>query len=176
MRELIQQIKRWAEARNLIRGSTPQKQMLKLMEEFGELCSGVAKNKPDVIKDSIGDCFVVLVILNEQKKAVSSLDWEVACNTDSWGGSVENGLIYLAKHISALNFDSEPKNYNSLETFNEKLGEFINDFKLAVSYLTYIAYLSELDFKDCVQHAYDEVKDRKGRMIDGFFVKEADLK
>lgn len=68
MEELIKKIENWAEERNLIKGSTPQKQFIKLMEEFGELCSGVAKNKPDLIKDSIGDCFVVTVILKCQFK------------------------------------------------------------------------------------------------------------
>ena len=64
--QLIKNIENWAEARNLIEGSTPKKQFIKLMEEFGELCSGVSKNKIDVVKDSIGDCFVVMVILNKQ--------------------------------------------------------------------------------------------------------------
>lgn len=174
MQKLIQQIEQWAEERNLIKGSTPQKQMLKLMEEFGELCGGVAKNKPELIKDSIGDCFVVLVILNRQVKAIS-LAWDVDCNRDSWGGNVESSLIYFAKHISALDFDPELENYNSLERFNEYLGEFINDFKGAVSSLTYIADLLGLNFKGCVQHAYNQIKDRKGKMIDGVFVKEEDL-
>ena len=33
----------------------------------------------------------------------------------------------------------------------------------------------DLDIHDCVQAAWDEIKDRKGRMIDGVFVKEGDL-
>ncbi len=33
-----------------------------------------------------------------------------------------------------------------------------------------------LDFERCVQIAYDDIKDRKGKMIDGVFVKESDLK
>lgn len=37
-KELIGKIEQWAEDRNLILGSTPQKQFIKLMEEFGELC------------------------------------------------------------------------------------------------------------------------------------------
>ncbi|OOF48917.1 hypothetical protein BKK52_04950 [Rodentibacter trehalosifermentans] len=175
MIELIKNIEQWAEDRNLINGSTPQKQMLKLMEEFGELCGGILKNKPEVIKDSIGDCFVVLVILNKQMKVIYSFDWEVACNNESWGGNPENSLIFLAKHISELNFDPEPKNYNSLERFNECLGDFVDSFKSAVSTLTYITFCFDLDFKDCIQHAYDQIKDRKGKMIDGVFVKEGDL-
>lgn len=32
-----------------------------------------------------------------------------------------------------------------------------------------------LDFEECLASAYEEIKDRKGRVIDGVFVKEADL-
>ncbi|AAB09197.1 hypothetical protein [Haemophilus phage HP1] len=74
LQQLIKNIEQWAEDRNLVEDSTPQKQFIKLMEEFGELCSGVAKNKPDVIKDSIGDCFVVMVILAKQNHIDSVLE------------------------------------------------------------------------------------------------------
>src|SRR5699024_1238484 len=30
--------------------------------------------------------------------------------------------------------------------------------------------------EECIDIAYDEIKDRKGRMVDGVFVKESDLK
>lgn len=33
-----------------------------------------------------------------------------------------------------------------------------------------------LSLTECVEHAYNEIKDRKGKMIDGIFVKEEDLK
>ena len=65
-KELIEKIEQWAEDRNLILGSTPQKQFIKLMEEFGELCAGIARNDKEKIKDSIGDCFVVVVVLSKQ--------------------------------------------------------------------------------------------------------------
>lgn len=41
--------------------------------------------------------------------------------------------------------------------------------------LMIISLFEGLRFKDCVQHAYDQIKDRKGKMIDGVFVKEEDL-
>ena len=100
MIETIRKIEEWAEARNLVNGSTPQAQMLKLMEEAGELAGGIAKNKPDVIVDSVGDVVVVLTILCAQ------------------------------------------------------LG---------------------IDMKECVELAYGEIKDRKGEMRNGVFVKEEDL-
>lgn len=93
-------ITEWAHARNLIDGSDSFRQLAKLTEEMGELAGGIAKQRPDVIADSIGDCAVVLTIL-----------------------AAQNGL-----------------------TIN-----------------------------DCIQQAYDEIKDRKGRMIDGVFIKEGDL-
>jgi NTP pyrophosphatase (non-canonical NTP hydrolase) len=32
-----------------------------------------------------------------------------------------------------------------------------------------------LSMEDCLEVAYDDIKDRKGKMIDGVFVKEGDL-
>ena len=95
--ELVALIQKWAWDRSLIGGSTPNAQMLKLMEEVGELAGGVCKDKADVIKDSIGDAFVVLTIIAAQ------MGWSI---------------------------------------------------------------------EECVQAAYNEIKDRKGKMVDGVFVKE----
>lgn len=97
--ELTSKIKQWAIDRNL-HTANPDKQMLKLFEELGELAEGMAKDKPEQISDSIGDVYVVLTILSLQ----------------------------LGIHI-----------------------------------------------EDCIAEAYDEIKDRRGKMIDGVFVKEADL-
>lgn len=98
--ELTARIEEWAKERNL-HTADPAKQMLKLGEEFGELCQGMAKNKQEQVKDSLGDIYVVLIILSLQ------------------------------------------------------LG---------------------LNFWECVDGAYNEIKDRRGKMVNGVFVKESDLK
>lgn len=98
MKELEKKVVKWAEDRNLIKGSNPEAQMLKLMEEVGELASDIAKRRD--VKDSIGDSLVVLTLIARQ--------------------------------------------------FNTNLEE-------------------------CYNLAYEEIKDRKGRMINGTFVKEEDL-
>lgn len=41
--------------------------------------------------------------------------------------------------------------------------------------LVNIAERNNLTVEFCLAHAYEDIKDRKGRMIDGMFVKEADL-
>ena len=38
-----------------------------------------------------------------------------------------------------------------------------------------LARLCGHDFKGCCEHAYGEIKDRKGRMVNGAFIKESDL-
>lgn len=62
----FEKIEQWAEARDLIEGSTPEKQFIKLVEETGELAVGINKDDLVLIQDSIGDITVVLTILAAQ--------------------------------------------------------------------------------------------------------------
>lgn len=39
--------------------------------------------------------------------------------------------------------------------------------------LTMIAHMNKWSLSDCYHHAYNEIKDRKGKIVDGIFVKEA---
>lgn len=150
-KELIRKIEQWAEDRNLILGSTPQKQFIKLMEEFGELCGGISRNNHEIIKDAIGDCFVVLTIINKQVGNKSE-----KMDVFTFGDYEER----FAEHILNL------YEYADLG-FESPLS--------VVSSLQCIAKKNELIFRDCIQHAYEQIKDRKGKMIDGVFVKEEDL-
>lgn len=162
--QLIKNIENWAEARNLIEGSTPKKQFIKLMEEFGELCSGVSKNKIDVVKDSIGDCFVVMVILAAQRKKDEMLpSAEITDQYRYFNVDIESRLIESLSSLNRLSYElSSPENISAL-------------FGLFFIELVEVARYFDLDIHDCVQSAWDEIKDRKGRMIDGVFVKEGDL-
>ena len=38
-----------------------------------------------------------------------------------------------------------------------------------------IAERNNLSLTECLEVAYNDIKDRKGKMVDGVFVKEADL-
>ena len=94
----IDNVVQWHRDRNLIDGSTDKDQVLKLMQELGELSDSVCKGKD--IKDDIGDMLVVMLNI-----------------------ATRNGVT-----------------------------------------------LSE-----CLARACDDIKDRKGKMVDGIFVKEEDL-
>jgi NTP pyrophosphatase (non-canonical NTP hydrolase) len=38
-----------------------------------------------------------------------------------------------------------------------------------------IGKMLDLDFEDCLEQAWNDIKDRKGKLINGVFVKESDL-
>lgn len=59
-------IRSWAHNRGLIENGNPQGQMLKLMEETGELAHALARKQHEGICDAIGDTVVVLTILAAQ--------------------------------------------------------------------------------------------------------------
>ena len=65
MNEVTQKISAWHKARKITINGNSNTQTIKLGEEFGELCSGIVRGNKDLIKDSIGDMFVVLVAIAE---------------------------------------------------------------------------------------------------------------
>jgi NTP pyrophosphatase (non-canonical NTP hydrolase) len=92
---LIADTEQWHEDRNLIEGATDKDQVLKLLQELGELSDSVCKGED--IKDDIGDMLVI--------------------------------MINICKR---------------------------NNITLA----------------ECLYTAYNDIKDRRGKMVDGIFVKE----
>jgi len=95
--ELVELIEKWHEDRNLIDGATDKDQVLKLIQEMGELSDNVCKGND--IRDDLGDMMVVMI--NIMKR-------------------------------------------------------------------------NNITMEECLSVAYDDIKDRKGRMVDGIFVKEGD--
>ena len=93
--ELIQNVKGWAEDKNILKAENAPKQLMKVMEELGETAGAIAKNKKtDEIQDGIGDTFVTLIILSYQMGLDPS-----ACLEATWNeikdrkGKTENGVF-----------------------------------------------------------------------------------
>ena len=64
MDQLIGLVSQWHRDRNLIKGSTDKDQVLKLLQELGELSDSVCKGKD--IRDDIGDMLVVMINIVER--------------------------------------------------------------------------------------------------------------
>lgn len=60
--QLELEILRWAEARGIIPNSTTERQLLKTVEELGELISATVKDKKEEQIDAFGDVLVTLII------------------------------------------------------------------------------------------------------------------
>ena len=162
MKQLIEKIEQWAEDRNLIKGCTPLDQAMKLFSEFGELSDAVAKDDLEGIKDGIGDVFVVLTIMTAQIGA------KIDCNIQEivWHSSEKRLVVSANQDIQEFTDCAS----NSQQMFNESA------LDLSLGKLSYLSWLYDLTLEQCVEHAYNEIKDRKGIMYNGTFIKESDAR
>ena len=91
-----------------------------------------------------------------------------------------NDIIQWAEDRNLIEGSSPMRQFYKLEEeFNELkvsliYGESpIDDIGDMIVVLTIIAKMHDLTIEECIEHAWNEIKDRKGRMVDGVFVKEA---
>lgn len=171
--EYIGLIKLWAQDRNLIEGSTFAKQSSKLISEYAELAKHLDKNVSEnahLISDDVGDMIVVLTILCAQvgmdieplipdsvhRKSETSLD-------------VDGLLAIIGLGVSSVAIcQLEEDVAKGMQGMTHVITGLMESFSA-------MAQLFDSDFLSSLEQAYNDIKDRKGRMIDGKFVKEADL-
>lgn len=159
----LENVKQWFIDRDLENGGRLDKQSLKLSEEFGELCAGYLKKNEKVTKDSIGDCAVVIVGLALLIKEDVNLIFKESGTLRK--KEITETLISINANISEFQLS---QNLASKEMCRHNLVRSIGYLKSISSVLGY-------NFDECFELAYNEIKDRKGKWIDGSFVKEGDL-
>lgn len=161
IKELITLIEQWAIDRGLDKNGTVEGQLIKTAEEVAELVIGISKDDIDVIKDSIGDVFVTLVVGNLICNSTEILkDYQSVVIRDESKYGKYNLIMGILYSMNRLMFK---------ELYAKReVSSLMQD-------LMYVCKLYDLDFLDCVESAYNEIADRKGRVINGTFVKEADM-
>lgn len=144
-------VQQWATERGIYEHSTPEAQLMKALSELGELADAIIQGDKDGIKDGVGDIAVCLV--NSVKMSDDDLYWdESGCNE-----SDRVALGETAKEIGDVLSSG-----------------FYLDFNLCISYLYDIAVNNGFTINECFEQAWNEIKDRKGRMVPGgAFVKDA---
>ena len=157
---LDEKVKQWFVDRNLHKAN-PAKQFKKLMEESGELFEGIAKDKPELIKDALGDMQVVL----------TGLELQIKNGADIRATPAEMELLLMVSSLGNL----ANKLYKHIYHEETKTPLIKPDLIMLHSNIHSVAIHNCTRADTCLKIAYDEIKDRKGKMIDGVFVKDADL-
>lgn len=173
--DYIYKINDWAEIRGLNRSDFLAMQLEKSREENSELTQAITKyelgNKEAIveIKDAIGDVYVTLVVAFKLLKPIESV-------LDTFRG------IYLWHSNDELDTDwncfsvlLRTTDTDLFKTFikKEKVDiEMHKTITLYVNLLDAIAKKYNLELVECVDYAYNQIKNRTGKMIDGSFVKD----
>ena len=156
--ELVLLIEQWAEDRNIINGTKPIDQAMKLFSEFGELADNVGKGRD--CRDDIGDVFVVLTIMCKQTKTMYDLK-------DMF---INETIETIKEHVAMLGM---------------AIGAFVSGchsnsliyawYKDSVSELMSICNDLGYTLEECVQIAYKDIKDRVGVVYNGVYIKSTDI-
>lgn len=166
IKDLDEKIISWARWRGLDKKGTVEGQVIKTAEEVAELIIGLSKDDKDKIIDSIGDVYVTLVVGNLiQGKA----DFEKAFKR------AEVDSKNTVRHYGDPDKTEQIINLMIATKDILMLGYTTHTISLMLMNIMIAAGKKQLSFKNCVESAYEEIKGRKGRIIDGTFVKESDL-
>lgn len=161
MQEQIKLIEQWAIDRGLDKNGTVEGELIKTAEEVAELIIGISKDDVGVIKDSVGDVFVTLVVGNMlNKKYDINICIDKAKESRMWPKRKVDLIHFIIQQIKSL-----------------LVYERYMDFEISsiIECLMDICDWYELDFVDCVESAYKEIADRKGVVRNGTFIKDSEL-
>jgi hypothetical protein len=141
-KELETQIINWATQRGLDKLEFNEKQYLKFLEEVGETCRAILKDDKPAIIDGFGDIAVTMIILNLQISSISEFRFYEGHST-SW-------------------------------TFGDLVRRVQPDFinPMAMDCLNTLCFHQGYELVDCLNSAYNEIKNRQGKLVNGTFVKE----
>nr|DAX58757.1 MAG TPA: NTP-PPase-like protein [Caudoviricetes sp.] len=167
IQELVPLIQEWAKERKIYEELTPFDELLKTHEEVGELIKACYDNDKPAIKDAIGDVLVTLI---------------------NYCYMVEEDVNHIIKHALTTTPDTKSPPVR-LAIFSEMVladllrYECKQGFKLShispysntlyiIKNLISIALLKSTTLEESLNIAYNEIKNRKGKMINGKFVKD----
>ena len=93
--DLTEKILEWHHSRLITVNGNSEAQLLKLMEEFGELCAAVVRDDRGMIVDSLGDMYVVMVAIAQLEGTTMEECIECAYEEikDRKGRLNENGIF-----------------------------------------------------------------------------------
>lgn len=168
--ELVGLVIKWSSDRKILQNGNIETQCLKLISEVGELADNIAKEKD--VKDDIGDILVLLIniawMFNSKIETLMpySINYDIARPViyESTKKTVTGDIFKCIKNLMKSIFE---------------LAYHIDDFFLSakisqvIESLFYICEEKNTTLQECLNIAYNDIKDRKGTTLPkGCFVKE----
>lgn len=166
--EFKNNVQQWAAERGIYEHSTTEAQLMKALSELGELADAIIKGDDEALKDAVGD--VAVCIVNAAYLGDVRLDKAsrlVAMPSEP-----------LVKAASSIPSCVVGRIASGIGGYLLTEGEYNRQsaFTGSIVALKSLCAHKGLDFMDCCEHAWHEIKDRKGRMVPGgAFVKEVEL-
>ena len=143
-----EKIIQWAKDRKIIPNSSTRIQCLKAVSEIGELADALIKHDVEAIKDAAGDIMVCMYIADELKISTECLKAMY---------SVRCMLAELRELVESPHAGTP--------------------FFITTGLLTHIIEPYNLTLDECIDSAYEVIKDRKGVLLEnGVFVKDESQK
>lgn len=173
MRELVKAVKQWGVDKGLHKvGHLAQAKYT--LKEVAELLDAYADNDLPAINDAIGDIAVTLIVgaSNDEEGIYDCLEHYLS---KGYFSEALTALDLTFKNMFATIIDC------ALELKERSFEDTVNagDYNQLISSLDYLLQVVNRDFdqklslKDCLQLAYNEIKDRKGYTDEnGHFIKE----
>ena len=166
IQELVPLIQEWAKERGIFDESTAFNQLIKTHEEVGELIKACYDNDKPAIQDAVGDVIITLI------NYCYMIDGDAAS--------------FFGKYKKTV-WDEHAKGIYTSITLNETLSGLMRSacvYKTKISHTTSLcislifdclytlADLYNTTLEECLNIAYNEIKNRTGKMINGKFVKD----
>nr|DAN30561.1 MAG TPA: NTP-PPase-like protein [Caudoviricetes sp.]DAS81404.1 MAG TPA: NTP-PPase-like protein [Caudoviricetes sp.] len=165
IQELVPLIQEWAKERGIFDKSTPFDQLLKTHEEVGELIKACYDNDKPAVQDAIGDTMICLLNycyftktdfleVYKQIKYDDRDDINIYCALN-----VNDIISFFLRDVSY-------RNYNPLKA---------TIFSIVINILRNLQNITineNTTLEECLNIAYNEIKHRKGKIINRKFIKD----
>lgn len=156
--KLQRKIWNWAAQKGILSPHNVCNQFLKLEEEWGEAMEALSKGSTEELMLEIGDCFVVLSILSKQLGESHDFvpqDYLQSPIQAALSFSAEKGWLAVdIKWMDSAKKQGTSNTFAALDIFAQS-----NGFTLL----------------QCAEAAWNKIKDRKGKTVNGQFIKQSDL-
>ena len=168
MRELIDKVVKWGQERGLDKVGH-EAQARYTLKETAELLDAYADKDIDAINDAIGDILVTLIVgASNNRETLDELRELLTTNRSDYGlldsdSSFHTKYPQLTHVCLDLIVRDEPDYYDYMPcvyVLNYVLSSINKEFNQTLS------------LKDCLELAYNEIKNRTGKLVNGRFIKD----